>query len=168
MTHFNAVGDAVVMVMPAAPVSGTLRASANDQEKKSELWRLRPRRLLEQPSHGLQQLLGVRPQRLPPRPVLRLHGEGRPVRRPPAAMLGRDAVSGKLLFPDDEPGTDTSATFRTPNRRGQVSVRKAADSLQRRKREAFEAVSTPAGQSTTFTFVTGANGPLLRILSVLT
>lgn len=166
VTHFNAVGDAVVMVMSTAPVSGTLCASTNDQEKKSERWSLRERWLREQPSHGLQQFFGVRPQRFPPRLVL--HGEGRPIRRPRAAMLDRDAVSGYLLFPDDEPEADTSATFRTLNQRGQVSAWNAADSLQRRKGEAFEAVSTPAGQNTTFTFVICGNGPLLRFQRVLT
>lgn len=171
VTHFNAVGDAVVMVMSTAPVSGTLCASTNDQEKKSELWILRERWLREQPSHGLQQLFGVRPQRFPPGlgpPCPVLHGEGRPIRRPRAAMLDCDSMSGNLLFPDDEPETDTSATFRTLNQRCQVSAWNAADSLQRRKGEAFEAVSTPAGQNTRFTFVTCGNGPLMRFQRVLT
>lgn len=102
------------MVMSTAPVSGTLCASTNDQEKKSELWSPRGRWLCEQPSHGLQQFFGVRPQRFPPDPdpVLPRHGEGRPLRRPRAAMLGRHGLSGNLLFPDDKPETDTGATFR--------------------------------------------------------
>lgn len=125
----------------------------------------------EQPSHGLQQLFGVRPQRPPPGPALLallLHGERRPDRRPRAAMLDRDGVSGKLLFPDDEPEADRSATLEHSTKGGQVSAWNAADSLQRREGEALEAVSTPAGQNTRVTSVTCGNGPLLRYQRVLT
>lgn len=111
LTHFNAVGDAVVLVMFTTSVSGTLFASANDQEKKSDLWMLREPCLCERPSHQLQQVFGVRLQRLPAglRPscrVLRLCSSDRPLRWPRAAALGRDVVSGDLFFPNDEPETD--------------------------------------------------------------
>lgn len=151
------------MVMSTAPVSGPLPASTNDQEKKSELWSVRERWLRQQPSHGLQQLFGVGPQRLPSGPAL--HGEGRPVRRPRAAVLagGGGGVGGELLFPDDEPETDTSAPFRTLERRGRASAWNGADSLQGGEGEAFEAVSTPAGQNTRFTFVIGGKRAVAEI-----
>lgn len=153
------------MVMSTAPVSGPLPASTKDQEKKSELWSVGDRWLREQPSHGLQQLFGVGPQRPPPGPAL--HGEGRPVRRPRAAVLGGGGggggVGGELLFPDDEPETDTSAPFRTLERRGRASAGNGADSLQGGEGEAFEAVSTPAGQNATFTFVIGGKRAVAEI-----
>lgn len=173
VTHFNAVGDAVVLVMFTTSVSGTLFASANDQEKKSDLWIPKELRLHERPSHRLQQVFGVRPQRFPPGlrpscPVLCLRGAGHCLVCPWAAVLGRDGVSGNLLFTDDEPETDTSGTFRTRAQSGQSGGWKAADSLQRGKREAFETVFTPAGWSTTFTFVICGNWPLLIVHRVLT
>lgn len=87
MTHFKAVGDAVVLVMFTTSVSGTLFASANDQGKKSDFWIPKELRLRERPSHGLQQVFGVRPQRFAPGlrpscPVLLPRGVGNRLGRP--------------------------------------------------------------------------------------
>lgn len=72
--------------------------------------------MCEWPSHRLQQVFGVRLQRLPAdlRPscrVLRLYSTDRPLGRPRAAALGRDGVSGDLFFPNDEPETDKEQNF---------------------------------------------------------
>lgn len=115
VTHFKAVGDTVILVMFTTSVSGTLFASANDQEKKSDFWIPKELRFRERPSHRLQQVFGVRPQRFPPGlgPSCPVRGAGHRLGRPWAAVLGRDSMSGNLLFPDDEPETDTDGTFRT-------------------------------------------------------
>lgn len=115
-SYFNAVGDAVVLVMFATFVSGTLFASTNDREEKSELWILGGPWLSEWSSHWLQQSFGVRLQRFPPdlgpyRSVLCLDGPDSPLRQPRAAMFSCDTMSGNLLFPNNEPERDNETTL---------------------------------------------------------